>query len=162
MPNCSVAYSAGTNTVTFTLTSVAANTSGLALKFNVTVNAGATATIDNVATITGPGCTTPPCSTNHTDNPVAAFSVVKSSNPASGSTVVPGQIIGYTLTAANAGNAATGTEVVSDLVPAGTTYVPKLGQLRHRAQLHGGLLQHHQDGDLHAHLGGGRQRQAWP
>ena len=120
VPNCSVAFAS--NTVTFTLTSVAAGASGLALTFNVTVNANATTTIDNVATITGPGCTTG-CSTNHTDNPVASFNVVKSANPVSGSTVTVGQTITYTLSASNAGNAATGTETVTDVVPANSTYV---------------------------------------
>ncbi len=111
--------------MTFTLTSVAAGATGLALTFSVTVNANATTTIDNVATITGPGCTTTTdCSTNHTNNPVAVFNVVKSSNPASGTTVVPGQTIAYTLTASNAGNGATGQEVVTDPIPASAPTSP--------------------------------------
>ena len=161
VPNCTASYSSATNTVTFTLTSVAAMTSGLALTFNVTVNAGATTTIDNVATFTGAGCTSG-CSTNHTDNPVAAFGVVKSANPASGTTVVPGQVIGYTLTASNPGSGATGTETVGRPRPGQHHLRPELGQLRHGAQLHGGLLQHHQDGDLHAHLGGRRSDRPGP
>ncbi len=137
-------------TVTFTLASVGANTTDT-LTFSATVNANATVGINNVATFTGPGCTSG-CMTNHTNNPVAVFSVNKTSNPASGTTVVPNQTIVYTLTAANTGDGATGQEVVTDTIPIGSTYVPKFGHLQWRDELLADRLDHR--GHLHPDLGG--------
>ncbi len=52
------------------------------------------------------------------------LSVVKSSMPASGSTVRPGTAVTYTLTLTNAGTAPASGVTVTDTVPAGATYQP--------------------------------------
>lgn len=54
---------------------------------------------------------------------VPSFTVTKSANPVHGPTVDPGDRITYTVVVANSGGAATNV-VMTDTIPAGTTYVP--------------------------------------
>jgi uncharacterized repeat protein (TIGR01451 family) len=56
------------------------------------------------------------------------ISAVKTSDPASGSYVQPGQAITYTVTVTNSGLAADNPVTVTDTTPAGTTYVPNSAQ----------------------------------
>jgi uncharacterized repeat protein (TIGR01451 family) len=114
---CTASQTAGT--VSFTLASVPASTTDV-LTFEVTVVEGATTTIQNTATFTGPNCTTN-CSSNPVTNPVADLAVVKVSGAGSGS-VTANETVTYTLDATNSGSAAA-TAVVTDQVPADTTYV---------------------------------------
>ncbi|WP_313916673.1 isopeptide-forming domain-containing fimbrial protein, partial [Tahibacter sp.] len=65
-----------------------------------------------------PDCTS--CSTTHPLNP--AITVVKSSNPASGTAVTPGQTITYTLTATVANGALTAPLVLTDTISANQTF----------------------------------------
>ncbi|GAA3617795.1 hypothetical protein GCM10022236_20030 [Microlunatus ginsengisoli] len=86
------------------------------LTYTVTVNAGAyDQTLGNVAT-PGPGgeCeTAADCTTTH---PTPHYTLTKSSNPASGSTVLPGDTITYTLTVSNdSAGIVTGAQVTDDL-----------------------------------------------
>ena len=86
------------------------------LAYEVTVNAGAfNQSLGNVAT-PGPGgvCVLPAnCDTVH---PTPGYTLAKSSDPASGSTVVPGDVVEYTLTVTNDSDALlTGAVVTDDL-----------------------------------------------
>ena len=130
-PSCGVNEAAGT--VTWTLTSVAALTTGN-LTFQVTVNAGDAngSTISNVGNFNNvltPGCVGSPCITNTVTNPVitpASISVMKSEpTPGAGVTVTAGQAapITYQLAIANSGCDGVGSVTVTDAIPTGTTYV---------------------------------------
>ncbi len=131
-PNCSVSFATGT--ATWTMTSVAATTTGT-LSFQVTVNANDAngSTISNLANFTNIktlGCgTAATCATNTVTNPVvtpASVTVVKSEpTPGAGTTVTAGQAapVTYQLTVANSGGTASGTVTITDAIPAGTTYV---------------------------------------
>ena len=82
------------------------------LTYTVTVNAGAyDQTLRNVAT-PGPGgdCATT-CSTTH---PTPHYTLTKTSDPATGETVQPGDTIGYTLTAHNDSDGVVSGAVVTD------------------------------------------------
>ncbi len=59
---------------------------------------------------------------------VPEISAAKTSDPASGSYVQPGQPITYTVTVTNSGLAADNSVTVTDTTPAGTTYVPSSAQ----------------------------------
>lgn len=126
------------STLTWTISSVPAEASTVPgevdLSFQVTVNAsdpdGSTivnqASFENVNT---GDCTPNPassgfCLTNQVSNPVLApiVNAVKSSSPASGSTVPAGSQVTYTISLTNAGHAGA-TETVADVVPTGTTFV---------------------------------------
>ena len=129
--NCSVSFAAGT--VTWTLTSVAAATTGT-LSFQVTVNANDAngSSISNLANFTNiktPGCgTAASCATNTVTNPVvtpASVTVVKSEpTPGAGTTVTAGQAaqVTYQMTVANSGGTASGTVTITDAIRTGTTY----------------------------------------
>ncbi|WP_257385127.1 hypothetical protein [Tahibacter caeni] len=95
-----------------------------AVSYTATVNTNATGTVGNVVVATGGGGSNPPdctsCSTTHSLNPVV--SVVKSSNPASGTTVTPGQTITYTVTATVANAALTAPLVLADTISANQTF----------------------------------------
>ncbi|KRC49252.1 hypothetical protein ASE16_10815 [Leifsonia sp. Root227] len=82
----------------------------LVLTYSVTVNADARdAHIVNVLLVPPGGECAESCTTDH---PVPGWSLVKSSDPASGSTVQPGQTITYTLTAANHSDAPVGSPML--------------------------------------------------
>ncbi|MDR1264425.1 MAG: DUF11 domain-containing protein, partial [Propionibacteriaceae bacterium] len=91
----------------------------LTVTYSVTVNADAHgAVLKN--TVTGDGDAPPlacspddPCSTDHGVD--VAWTLAKTSDPASGSTVVPGDVITYRLTATPLGGTATGVVVTDDL-----------------------------------------------
>jgi len=118
--SCSVTSSSGTPGWSVTLP---ADTS-MTVTFQVKINATDTATITNFGTFTGPGCTSSSaCSTNTVNNPVIVLTVVKSSQPASGSTVALGATVTYSLALSNAGSGAATDVTVSDTVPAGASYV---------------------------------------
>ncbi|WP_165310687.1 Spy0128 family protein [Microbacterium protaetiae] len=89
------------------------------VSYTATVNDGATGTtLRNAVSGTGPidptECTTDdPCTTEH---PVPAWTLTKSSDPVSGSTVQPGDEVTYTLTATNtASTTLSGAQAVDDL-----------------------------------------------
>jgi fimbrial isopeptide formation D2 family protein/uncharacterized repeat protein (TIGR01451 family) len=122
-PSCAATYDASTDTVSFALgAGIAAGTS-YPVTFEATVNAGDTATIDNIAGWTGPGCvpTAPAttCPTNTVPITVAGIAVTKSDSAGSGS-VDPGQVVTYTLSADNIGSGPASV-TVDDSVPAQTT-----------------------------------------
>ncbi|WP_092504501.1 beta strand repeat-containing protein [Agrococcus jejuensis] len=70
------------------------------ITYSVTVTGAGDAMLANV--VTSPGCAGD-CSTAH---PVGSYSVVKSADPPSGSSVAPGDVVTYTLTVTQAGQAA--------------------------------------------------------
>jgi uncharacterized repeat protein (TIGR01451 family) len=99
-----------------------------AVQFRVTVNAGVTSAINNVAVVDpdGPGGPVPPL-TPQTTNPVVQLSstkaaaIVADTAPAGGS---PGDTIQYTIGVVNGGSGpATGVNF-NDAIPAHTAYVP--------------------------------------
>ncbi|GAB3573845.1 hypothetical protein GCM10027406_02920 [Leifsonia lichenia] len=82
----------------------------LVLTYSVTVNADARdAHIVNVLLVPPGGECAESCTTDH---PVPGWSLVKSSDPASGSTVQAGQTITYTLTASNPSDAPVGSPML--------------------------------------------------
>ncbi|MFK4788716.1 isopeptide-forming domain-containing fimbrial protein, partial [Microbacterium sp. ZW T5_56] len=96
------------------------------LSYTVTVNADVVATdvLKNVVTGTSTevpsncveGSTDPDCTTTHTPTPTPGLHVVKTSDPASGSTVTPNQEITYSVVASNTGNTVlTGVDITDDL-----------------------------------------------
>ena len=91
------------------------------ITFTVVVSASTTTTVTNTASITGPCAASATCSST-VHNPVPSITVHKADTPASGTTVVRGQTITYTLTAHNAGTG-TGTDTISDVAPANTNLV---------------------------------------
>ena len=99
--------------------------SSVSLHFQVTVNAGDTngTLIDNTATVDGT-----PTNTTHHEVKFPVVGAVKSSDPASGTVanptpVTPGQTITYTIAVSNTGLAAANAVPVTDVIPAGTSYV---------------------------------------
>ena len=123
------------------------------LDFQVTVNANdANGTlIDNHAVFSNvntPNCVAVganTCSTNTTHHEVEfpVIGAVKSSNPTSGTVanpapVTPGQTITYTVAVTNTGLQDAAAVVVTDAIPAGTTYVP--GSADHGGTLTNGTL----------------------
>jgi uncharacterized repeat protein (TIGR01451 family) len=122
-PSCTPTYDASTGTVTYALgTGVTANAS-YPVTFQATVNAADTTSIANTADWTGPGCTpTAPattCPSNTVTITVANFTVSKSDSAGS-SSVDPGQVVTYTLAAANIGTGP-GSITITDSAPTGTT-----------------------------------------
>lgn len=128
-------------TLTWTIPTVpaAANTvpGEVDVSFQVTVNSADTdgSTITNQATFSNVNtgdCVVAPatgfCLTNTVSNPVVApiVDAVKSSTPPDGSTVPAGSQVVYTISLTNAGHA-DATETVTDVVPAGTTFVSASG-----------------------------------
>ncbi|ODU36257.1 MAG: hypothetical protein ABS97_02730 [Lysobacteraceae bacterium SCN 69-320] len=95
-----------------------------AVSYTATVNANAAGSVNNNVTATGGGGNNPPtcttCSTTHLLDP--SVTVVKTSNPASGAAVIPGQTITYTLTATVANGALTAPLVLTDTISANQTF----------------------------------------
>ena len=170
---CAVGVASGI--ITWTLTNVPAG-DNLALMFQVTANAGdATGTIANVATWSGPGCTsttcqtTPPTTTGVTNN--AAFTVTKTASPASviaGDAATP---ITYTITIKNTGVSTSASNfTLVDTAPNGTTLLPvtvscaggpqicrRGGNRQHRHRQHPGWRRRQRH--LHADVPGDRERE---
>jgi uncharacterized repeat protein (TIGR01451 family) len=98
------------------------------VQFRVTVNAGVTASIENVASIDpdGPGGVEPPVPIR-TSNPVAQLASTKSAAivndiaPAGGS---PGDRVEYTIRIANTGTGPATGASFNDIIPANSKYVP--------------------------------------
>jgi hypothetical protein len=122
-PSCNASYDSVTQTVSYTLGFPIAAGTSYPLTFTATVNASDTTTILNTGHWTGPGCPTntpaPGCATNTVPITVANFSVSKSDSAGS-SSVNPGQVVSYTLTATNSGSGP-GSITVNDGAPTGTT-----------------------------------------
>ncbi len=96
-----------------------------AVEYTVTVDDDASGSVDNNVIVTGDGGDPDPeCSSCSTNHPVAdpAVAVVKSANPANGSTVTSGSTITYTVTATVEDAALTSDLVLSDTLGAGLTF----------------------------------------
>ncbi|ROU07236.1 DUF7507 domain-containing protein [Lysobacter enzymogenes] len=97
---------------------------GGSVTFTLTGTAGSGTSISNTATVAPPSGTTDPTPGNNTSTAttgVSSVTVAKSANPASGSTVVPGQTLTYTLTATVTGATTTAATVFTDTLGAGLT-----------------------------------------
>ncbi|MBY6204951.1 DUF7507 domain-containing protein, partial [Halomonas denitrificans] len=122
-PGAFAANTAG-NPLTFTLPSGTVPGT-YAVEYTVTVDDDASGSVGNSVVVSGDGgdpdpeCTS--CTTNH---PVAdpAIVVVKSADPADGSTVAAGQTITYTVTATVGDAALTSDLVLTDVLSAGLTF----------------------------------------
>jgi uncharacterized repeat protein (TIGR01451 family) len=95
------------------------------LTFQVTVAdpipAGVTAIL-NTHTLNGnPGCGTPPCTSTPTQPLVAS---VKSVNAGADNIASPGEVLTYSIVVSNTGGPTTAPVLVTDPIPANTTYVP--------------------------------------
>ncbi|MEJ8855337.1 isopeptide-forming domain-containing fimbrial protein [Variovorax robiniae] len=95
----------------------------LVVTVKATVNTPITsASVNNLAKPTGspdPGCPSAGCVVTPT---ASVITVAKTSNPASGSTVVPGQTLSYTLTATITGSATAEPTVLTDTLGTGLTF----------------------------------------
>jgi len=95
-------------TITWTLSSVAAGGSGLALTAEVGIDAGEPGPLVNSATWTGGGCSVSSgCPTNQVSNSVMDVMVTLSSAPATGARVKAGDIIDLTVAVSNDGTGPT-------------------------------------------------------
>ena len=123
------AFDSGTGIVTWTGITVPAGGTA-AVSFTVTVNANDfdTEVIPNTAHFTNvqtPNCDGPTCPTNVVTETVRypIVTALKSSVPADGAVVSPGDPITYTITLSNSGSVDATGVTVTDQVPAGTTFV---------------------------------------
>ncbi|MEG1892460.1 MAG: hypothetical protein RR189_01025 [Bacilli bacterium] len=115
----------GTNPATgITLTSVPAN-SDVTISYQVQVNSNiATSQINNVATVAVPN--QPVRNTNIVTTSVNHADLTSSGNfnkTVSPTTAKPGDVLTYTITLKNTGNVPANNVILTDIVPAGTTYV---------------------------------------
>ena len=124
--------------VSWTIDSVAAESSGLTVSVNAFVdnNGDTVGSWTDQAWWTGDGCVTSgSCPTNTVSNPVATVKVTESASPppriepfhpGGGTTLGSGQEVNATLSVANVGDAPSGTVTVVDSIPptTGTQYVP--------------------------------------
>jgi uncharacterized repeat protein (TIGR01451 family) len=119
----------GTQNISCTYSkSLAGGATAPVIKVIGTALAGAAPSVTNIADVTNPNDTNPnnneDKATTVVDTTAPVLSLVKSSDPASGSTVKRGQQIDYTLTYSNTGDGDAGLTVITDGIPANTTYVP--------------------------------------
>ncbi|NCT68511.1 MAG: isopeptide-forming domain-containing fimbrial protein [Rhodanobacteraceae bacterium] len=117
--------SAGSYSCTGSVCTLAAGTvpGTYPVTYTATVDASATGTVYNNVVASGGGAT-PTCSSCSTTHPMASpvISVAKASNPASGTAVVAGQTINYTLTATVSQAALTSPLVLADTLSANQTF----------------------------------------
>lgn len=119
------AYDSGANTVFFTTGTLA---SGGTTSFDLILAIAATftGTLTNTATVTPPAGVTDPTGGNNTSTdtdtatPQADLSLTKSNGTPS---AIPGTNTTYTITVSNQGRSTITGATVSDVVPAGTTFV---------------------------------------
>ena len=122
-------YDAGSNTVQFTTGTLAAGDSD-SFQLTVAISPTATGSLSNTATVSPPAGVTDPNSTNNsaTDidllTPQADLSITKSDGVSS---VVPGTNTTYTIVVTNNGPSTVTGAVVSDVLPAGVTFVSATG-----------------------------------
>jgi uncharacterized repeat protein (TIGR01451 family) len=121
--NCS-----GTQNVTCTYAgSLAAGATATAITVVGTALDSAAPSVTNTGVVSNPNDSNPNNNQDSATTVVAApqpkLSLVKSASPANGSTVERGERIDYTLSYANTGDADADNAVISDVVPASTTYV---------------------------------------
>ncbi|NKI33545.1 hypothetical protein HFP89_00010, partial [Wenzhouxiangella sp. XN79A] len=92
--------------------------------YTAVVDADATGSVGNSVVPTGGGDPDPECPSCDTDHPVAdpVIVVAKTSDPVSGSEVIAGQAISYTLTATISDAATTAPLVLTDTLGAGLTF----------------------------------------
>ncbi len=109
------------NVLTFTVSLSAGD--AVTATFSAVVSASDTTDVVNTAAITTGTCTGDNTCTSTVTNPVTVLSVVKSSDPPSGSTVARGATVTYGLVLTDSGTAAATDVTMTDAVPAGTTYV---------------------------------------
>jgi len=107
--------------------SLAAGASAPAITVVATALAGAVPSVTNVADVTNPNDSNPnnneDRATTVVDVTAPVLNLTKSAVPADGSTVERGDRIDYTLHYSNTGNGAADNAVITDNVPANTTYV---------------------------------------
>ena len=114
----------GSNPYSFTLASGAA-TGTYSVVYSADVAASASGSVGNSVIVTGDGGDPDPeCTSCTTDHPVAdpAIVVTKSADPASGTDVIAGQTLTYTLSATVTDAALTSDLVLSDTLGAGLTF----------------------------------------
>ena len=121
--------------VTFTVGTLAPAASAT-LTFQVTADSPSVdgAVISNAAVVNATGLQ--PQTSNFVSYQIAAapqLSIVKTANPPDGSQVIGGNVITYTLTVTNTGNANTLTAFVRDAIPPNTTYVAGTTQVNNVA-----------------------------
>ncbi len=125
-PACSNAA----GTVTWTIPGpLAGGTTAAALTLTVNVPVGQVdgSSITNGASLVVNGLACGTAQSNLVTNTVSApplLAITKASSPVSASNVTPGQVITYTITVTNNGPGYTSDAVVTDAIPANTTYVP--------------------------------------
>lgn len=118
----------GTQNITCTRSaSLAAGATAPVIKVIGTALAAAAPSVTNIADVTNPNDSNPnnneDKATTVVDTTAPVLSLVKSSDPASGSTVKRGQQIDYTLTYSNTGDGDAGLTIIEDNIPNYTTYV---------------------------------------
>ncbi len=121
--NCS-----GTQNVSCTYAgALAAGASATAITITGTALQSAAPSVSNTGVVTNPDDSNPnnnqDTATTVVNAPQPNLSLVKSASPADGSTVERGERIDYTLSYANTGDADATDAVITDVVPASTTYV---------------------------------------
>jgi uncharacterized repeat protein (TIGR01451 family) len=107
--------------------SLAAGASAPAITVVATALAGAVPSVTNIADVTNPNDSNPnnneDSATTVVDVTAPVLNLHKSAVPADGSTVERGDRIDYTLNYSNTGNGDADNAVITDVVPANTTYV---------------------------------------
>ena len=122
-------YDAGSNTVRFTTGTLDAGGS-TSFQLTVAIDAALTGSLSNTATVAPPNGVTDPDSGNNSSTdmgtltPQADLSIAKTD---AATTEVPGTNVTYTITVTNGGPSTVTGATVSDVLPAGTTFVSATG-----------------------------------